>query len=774
MVNPTFLTTLLPSPPSRQSISSKDDYRRYISNLDVRCNIRGRTRYVNVPIQYEVGMRSVYVDGGTFKRKVWVSDVQGGTLLPALRYPVSDSIRTLLDQRKYKYTLPPLWHDFNFDRIVCTLAAMLGVLSLKGDMSTVDFRGGPWNIRAMNQAGDTFAVNDSGCVYLDQLMAPNGHRAALWAMACAANIAGCEVTLPAVDCDARGCPIGVELYGGELIRGATLALNILASYYNICGVGDAFAVSVTKGLHSCLSVVAHSDEGGLMRDLLRRCDFVPSFGGVPAGLPLCGTFPVDDALCAGSIVSMVDALLLASAATVAHCDPMVCEQGRLYPTVISARCVTGPDGVTPLTEGEMKRHMAQLLAAEFSGFATLYAGALASLYGLQAGSCGTVGAQMLCAMATSLSEVGSRHTKERVLAPFFWIEPTSILPHDMYGTLAEQGGSGSLATRDGPRQVPLFTGLEAVGVGNMFRSDWAMDYRSARTTPFVWFALNNIDDGLGHLSLKSFDSDNIVLASLGADEIRRRKVDNDGIHLSEMMWKRGQSKLPHPAEVLYTDGRVGFTILHHKVDAAGYCIPLKHIPLFDEMLEATLTIRAGAIAVLDNGKNNLEPSTVKRLRTRGLQALERAMYEYYSAGRCIESGVRVSERPPPPKSSGKLPPSQFKGAPHEDLAPEDSGQPTYNAGHTRTTGHPAPSRDVAFSMGPAPQPACQQGAVTCPKPHFTAGGGAVGVGPPSAGGACDGGDGGVQPPHGADGGANVAAVNQQLAGPAARGAAPKC
>lgn len=770
MVSPTFLTTLLPVPPRREQPKTPDEFRRYAAVLDVRTDVRKRSRFVSVPIVYEIGMRDTFYDKNVFKSKTWRAALQGGFILPDYRYPVADGIRASLEQRKFKYTLPPAWLDFNFDRIVCTLGGMLAMLSLEPRLSTLDFRQQGWDVRGMTQAGDAFSVQDSGTVFLDNMLGPGGSRAPLWAMVCAANIAGCEVTLPVVDCDAKGSPLGVELYGAELVRGVTVALNLLSSYYSICGVGDAFAVALTKGIHSILSVVAHSDEGGYMRDLLRRCDYVPSYGGFPQGVPLSGGVPVDDGLCEGSLVSMVDAIALATAACVAHSDPMVCEDGMLFPTVLSAGNPVGPDGVSPLSPEELGKHMARQIAGEFEGFAATYARCLTAVFGLQQGAVPGAGASALVSMASSLGEVGSRHTRVPVIAPFFWIEPTCVLPRDAFGTVAESGGSGSLASRDSTVVVPMFPGLEAVGVGNMYRSDWAMDYRSARTTPFIMFAANNRDDGLGHLCLKSFDSENVVLARMSPSEIREYKAHAGGIHFDKLLWRRGQSKLPHPAELLYTDGRVGFSILHHTMDDKGYCHPLKHIPLWEEMLSATLHLRAGGFRILEVGRSNLEPSVVKRERTRGLVALERALSEYYQTVRCVDTGVRVSEAPPP-RRHARTPHSHGLAAPADKSADVGNVLPGYGLNKALIKACPQPPGAMELTAGEPSDVMCQQGAVVCPKPHPQA---VHGTGPPGAAVLVGDGDGGVRPVRGDGGVVAPANANAQAVGAGQAGAAPKC
>lgn len=243
----------------------------------------------------------------------------------------------------------------------------------------------------------------------------------------------------------------------------------------------------SKGLHSACSVVGHTDEGGLTRDVLRECRFGVPFGGLPSccpayeGLP---SFVETSALC--GLVQVVDSLLLRSATAVAHAAPVIeFDSGTSRPVVvdgeynaaqladdIAAKCSTlTADDEKEAARLELEReygsrHVRTLktgLSDTYGEFAKIYCGALEKIlcFGPTNSEYKEASEWISASLDSVLLTADNRHLlKNECVAPFFWIEPSSLLPRCWLGTRAEEHEWASLGLEGEQYSCPFFVGLE--------------------------------------------------------------------------------------------------------------------------------------------------------------------------------------------------------------------------------------------------------------------------------------------------------------------------
>lgn len=716
--DPSLLLRVIPCPRT-VALLRTGQCRRYATALDVSARIRGTYVYANAPIMYEVEERDHSLKEEKFNHTKWRGYMyKEKTYYTPSTYQTPESVRNALLQTRHKYTMSPGWETFNFDSIVYVLAGMLAVMTQRPTTGTREFRNqDSYDLRGLNQVDAAISIGHSGTVYIDNLVAPRSNRNVYWAMVTAANVAGARVISPIVDCDGNGNALCNEISGGPLINGITGALSILGSLYSMAGLGDVYAFAYIKGLHSFLTVVSHSDEGGFMRDVIRSGTYMLPHGGIPTGLNYCPSVPVLEGLHLGSLCGMVDTILLTSAALVAHCDPMVEIEGNLFPTTYTVVPSELDRAGVPIDGLKLPTKMAKAICGGSAEFCRLYVKGLARLFGVTSNPDDDTARSQLALSMHIMSIGGSRHTDYEVTAPYFWIEPTGLIPQHFLGTAAELAGSGALVTVGGVATLPLLEDAERIGAADSTVSDWAISYKRARTTGFALLYQNHHNDGTAAVHLKGFDSSRIVMGRLSTEQIRDRKDEDGYVPLSDLMWTRGQSKVPHPAEAMNIDGRAAVSIFHSKVNAHGYTEPLTHLPREDEVQRVVVELRVGGVAYTGNAKSNHEPAEVKRLRNRGAVALNRMRDELTRSAQIYAPPALTSEVPPPRQTmrpKGLL----SSHAPQEVKAEDAPKGSHYEADAAYIAGpHAEITGTIKASAGKAVPPARQHGVVIAPQPR---------------------------------------------------------
>nr|WMJ90929.1 coat protein [Beauveria bassiana victorivirus 3] len=440
-------------------------------------------------------------------------------------------------------------------------------------------------------------------------------------------------------------PILGVIEGGSLARALVEALRIVGSNMIASDQGPLFALAVTRGLHRVLTVVGHTDEGGVVRDLLRCGHFGPPFGGIHysleryAGIPALATDSPRD------IAGYVDALALVTAGVVAHCDPGVVYSGKWFPAFYQG---TGPaDGDmrpgdhTVGNEGMAARNRSQLLA-ELPRFARQYMDALGKIFSAQ-GSL-SLSVSVFCSHANALSSK-SRHLAYPSITPYFWVEPTSLIPHDFLGSDAEAGGSGALVSPLGVRTKPAWEDARCHPGGDVEYSAHTVAFRNARSAWFLAHWNGHPLNGLGAIRVRQMDASLIIQP--GPHPSHPLVVDRleANSHLGEYLWTRGQSSLCAPGEFLNLGGALAFLVHHHSFDDMG--IPtMEHVPNAIEFPGTSVTLSVGRPRGRSAGASNFTESDARRARTRATRELAASAIRVQAFGRPDVAALPLSNTVP--------------------------------------------------------------------------------------------------------------------------------
>nr|WCS16032.1 coat protein [Metarhizium anisopliae M5 victorivirus 1] len=479
-------------------------------------------------------------------------------------------------------------------------------------------------------------------------------------------------------------------------KAAVDALRLLGTNMVACDQGPLFALALTRGIHKVVSVVGHTDEGAITRDLLRSSYFGVPFGGIHYGLEPYAGIPALATSLVGDVAAYVDALALTTAAAVAHCDPGQTYNGRWYPTSYSG---TGPEDAETRpgshlagTQAMAERNRGQLLA-DLSKFVDVYVPALARIFA--AGGDDRVAAAFFMSSSYLLGN-NNRHLRYASVSPYYWIEPTSLLPHDAFGTRAESEGSGALATRDIDRELPAWEDIWSADSGDLSFSAYHALVRNPRSAGFFAHWLNHPANGLGAIQVRQLDP-NLVVHPGGCDaapELRDRV--EQARPWTDFLWTRGQSPFCAPGEFLNLAGTVGFMVNHYTFDADG--IPtLEHVPTAREFLGCTVRLSVGRPQGIPNGASNWGDSTARRARTRATRELAASAARVRAFGRPDVAAMPVMTSAPAARDQ--------RGQPTPARNQEDAGGrlgwfPAAGVDNTTTRGR----RGVPVNAVPQHQP----------------------------------------------------------------------
>ncbi|MCP4237831.1 MAG: hypothetical protein GY770_30395 [Aestuariibacter sp.] len=210
-----------------------------------------------------------------------------------------------------------------------------------------------------------------------------------------------------------------------LAAGCWMALHRIAQLYEASHAGSVFSYAFTRGLHKILSVVAHTDEGGLMHDVLRRGRFEAPHGVVILNLDEYNGMPQPIGRLT-SYMRFVDSILLTTAGLVAVSDPLVDFAGACYPTTFSSirgdHAQDAGVGVEATTDDAIE--LATQIALNSDAFIRAYASALCRTFNFSPGNEERVWIH-LGGCFRSIQGQFNRHLKYKTVAPWFWVEPTA-------------------------------------------------------------------------------------------------------------------------------------------------------------------------------------------------------------------------------------------------------------------------------------------------------------------------------------------------------------
>lgn len=654
-------------------IQKDGTFRRYRSGLSISVYEHGSWGYNRRSIFYEVGRRS-------------------SRLKDALAYkhgnedcvPIDASVAVNPAQaanfegwaRKYS-NFSPQWDMMDLAGMVERLAKGIACQSIFGGVTAVNLRGDqPLRVVALGTL-DSPQTASSDSVFIPRTVDSVGNDHVFAVLVAAANGEGAAVTTDVLRLDpGNNEPIVPSVSGQPLAQACVEALRVLGANMEESGAGDVFSYALTRGIHSVVSVVSHTDEGGWLRGVLREGSFRVPYGGINQGLREYPALPPLAGLGPSATSAWVDAVALKTAAVVAHCDPCVIASGGLYPTVFTADDGevgdAGREEEAPTDRNA--RTIGRQIAADSGRFAPLFIQGLNKVFGRTTNS-GIAEGHFCTSLSYAIYDGSDRHLKHKTVAPYFWIEPTSLIPRDFLGSAAERAGFGALVTSGSEFEMPYFEKFRELDRGrNANFSTIAFKMRTARTSGLI-AAHAGAPAPLAGLKLYQFDEDSIVLAgdqgpTAGSVPTKHAAADP----VSSYLWKRGQSAIPAPAEFINTQGSFAakYKIVEWDDD---FNATMDDLPEPWEIENYSVKWRVSVPTALGEGKSNAGDSGARRARSRAAIALAQASLKARGYGDAHSPVITVSNVPP---SWDETPPAPVRT---EDLKTHasDPGHAVYNA-----------------------------------------------------------------------------------------------
>ncbi|AZT88628.1 coat protein [Aspergillus homomorphus totivirus 1] len=554
--------------------------------------------------------------------------------------------------RRYS-NFSPQWLKMDLAAMVERLAKGVTAYSVFGGVDTGALRGGqPVRVVALGtlDSPQTASINS---VFIPRTVDTVGNDHVFAVLVAAANGEGASVTTDVVRLDANtNQPIIPAVAGAAFATACVEALRVLGANMEASGAGDLFAYALTRGVHAGVSVVSHTDEGGFMRNLLRHDRFRVPYGGINQGLRHYPALPALASTAPSSIAAWVDAIALKTAAAVGHCDPLVPGDGGWYPSVFTSRegAILPPGSVGEDATDADARAIGRQIASDLGRFAPLYTRALTTLFGLSTNS-GVAESHFCTAGARALEQAGEgnvdRHLRYKTVAPYFWIEPTSLIERDAFGTLAESEGYGAKVTPGDRATYPCFERFKLLATGSSASyATIAFKMRTARTSAIV-SAFAAAPAPLADLVPYQFDSSSIALPgdqgpTNGDVPTKHAAADP----LSSYLWTRGQSCFPAPAEFMNIQGNYGARLKLLDFSEDPFDATVSDMSNTDDLANADVEFRVSVPAGLDSGASNAADRQAKRARSRAAQALAQAIVRSRATGLAVSPTMEVSDVPP--------------------------------------------------------------------------------------------------------------------------------
>lgn len=647
----------------------RNNYRRYITTVQTRTRLNHRDDVAQKTIQVEVGARRA--PNMSLPRVRVIQPLQGQALADAEAAPganaglleieeradaaavargytpvrASQAFRTNDDFSKYFVGNARRFVGFSGGFMNCDLSALIERLGAAvahyanyGNLTNAQLRGGANrnpNIIALEFVQQQELTGDDKIFIPTRVsdpIAPNTFAALVYAAT------GCNATVitDVVNLDPNNNRVVMnDINGVALVQGCYAALSILGALYLNNSRGDLFAYALVRGIHSEVTVVAHTDEGGYTRDVLRRDHFAIPHGGIDignvsfAGLPRPATH---NQLCYRQIV---DAIAIASAACVAIADPLIELDGRVYPTVVTSNDAVDQAGADPLVGAGLQARMAGLIANHSGNFCYNYIRAITYLFGLELNSSFSLGessraATHMIGCFTSLARVGTRHSNFNTIAPFFWIEPTGAIRFTSKDFPAIDAGYGPLAfSRCGEMAFDSFEKVANVH-NDALLTTFDISWRSARTNALMIHLRAHPLDGLANFVPLALDPNALInigdqRANVQPDEDIYARMNARDV-LGHYMWTQGQSWLPAPGEFIYVGTGIKVQMQHRTYNPNNNLFEVTHTPDYTEIIDNNVVyMSVTPYYSIGLGGLGAEARGVRRARTRAAHSFTNAL-----------------------------------------------------------------------------------------------------------------------------------------------------
>lgn len=605
-----------------------NEYRKYVSSYTTSCQLQKNYDSSIKSIMYEVAQNGTFEDYGKKISKQYKDNSL--TMISQSFKVLSIFDDEIVSLHKKISNFSGKYEFMDLSGIVFNLALGIAEFNNTGKLSIKDLRRGKAiSIRSLKTAFDP-VTSSSNSVFIPKLTNRIMNPATFCAIAASANAYGSTVYTDIIEVDGTNATITVDFSNGALFEGCLEGIRLIMFMMDKMDCGSLSSFAFTKGLHTLNTVVGHSDEGGIFRDIMREGEFCPPFGAIyfDDSNDFIG-FPVPSASDLNSVCAVVDSILLLTAAGVSQCDPCVSIEGRVYPTISVA-----PDCSSVIidTDSEEKKrknkdafyakyHKNNLLKISNKFFAN-YKTFLSNVFGLCDSNDSVIGFMQRSLL--DINESNNRHLSHETIAPYFFIEPTTLFS-EQYDSVAENNGYGPISFLNQDTNKPMFENvglMQDMGEKKLL----CMEFRNPRNSGLMLHLNQHHDNGLANFIPFNFIDSNFSLC--GGEDFPKDKRDAKKV-ISDYFWGRGQSSVFAPAESNYIGKTISMLVSFSSFNSETYDTNLTHVPHFDE-LGGNVNIKCSRPVRIPNGKLGSFNKKMKKDRTLATIALQEAYKKIYA------------------------------------------------------------------------------------------------------------------------------------------------
>jgi len=430
--------------------------RHYSSTVNTWTTVNGARDVKRSTIEYRV-----MPEAGTTADKMALLNEEPFIINGA--YPVPETMRGLFSRYEARYTAFQATHlSADLAGLVERIATGLSLSSWDATVTSLTLTGG-----ADPRLHSLATMGTPSCSLIDAVFIPRNTPSLLngdvfSVMTHAAVGCGATVVSDLFLLNARMEPTCSVVPAHEFPFAAIGALRVLANNMIAANEGPLFALALTRGLHRGVVVRATDRQGYATRHLLKAGRFSIPHGGISAEVPAVFTgLPHMRAADGTSVAAYVDGLALATAALVSVSDPGTVVDGTWFPTTVTTRATAFTEpGLSDAHGAANTASVWQAIVRVAPTFTDNYTLALARFFGC---GDGVELAQRCFGLAASIAADLPFGSRAAVVSPWFWVEPTSLIPVGILEGPAAQNRNGPLATPGQLADFPLFDQFELDG-----------------------------------------------------------------------------------------------------------------------------------------------------------------------------------------------------------------------------------------------------------------------------------------------------------------------
>lgn len=594
-------------------------YRTLVSSITSSTPIDGVEDTWTRPVVYKVGVPSV--------ADRILQRAGAGWVRPDQRFATAELVRAEASAAVGRNALfTTAYEQMDFSGVVEQLAASVAVYAAYGILTGAMIRAGAdISVVSTEYIGHPIATNGAQ-VFVARCTDRPMRASTFFALMCAINACGSGVVTDQMHVSLdRGTPMVAACEGLDLAIACWEALHCLGANMHASGAGAIWATALTCGIHRGATVVGHTDEGGWVRNVLRRGKYAAPVGVVlDSHRDVVGLPRVLGRSRAG-LCSLVDGIALATAGMVAVSDPLVEVRGAMLPTVCYASAGVEEGGAVVAGAQAMGNAIHDDIGHTWGQFSAIYVRKLGELFAVATTDANyVVAARGLGAKFMSLAGVRDQHLEHAVVHPYFWVEPVPVVPACVADSAATTAGWACFASPGRDGYIPLLGEGGSVTDTRVGMVAVHAAYTGLRKSGLAMHFGHCPRNGLGAVQVIQADPEQFITPGGADGDGSMHARMTAGVDLAAMSWGRGHSMLMAPGEALYT-GTSGLHLVLtlERYDAQTRIFTREHLPSVAELSGSVRFVvgRPCGLGLVGPMDAVVLPRAVRRARSLGVVTL---------------------------------------------------------------------------------------------------------------------------------------------------------